>query len=181
MNTSRIASRYARALFTLARDKGSLEPVRTDLARLARLLDESEEFASLLESPVIKDSEKARLVGRLLTGRVEPVTLDFMKMLVDHKRETYLASIFRMFMELYKAEQGFMEAHVESAVPLEASLLEDLKSRLEKSSGCRIDFMMSVDPELIGGFRLTLEDQQMDASVAAQLKRIKQELRESKT
>jgi len=180
MNNSRIASRYARALYTLAREQGSVESVRDDLGGLADLLDTSAEFSTLLESPVIRGSEKAGIIGKLLAGRVTPLTLDFMKMLVDHKRETYLATIFRMFMGLYKAEQGVLEAQVESALPLEGSLLADLKSRLEKSSGNRIVFTTAVDPELIGGFKLTLEDQQLDASVASQLRKIKQELRESK-
>ncbi|MFH0761530.1 MAG: ATP synthase F1 subunit delta [Bacteroidota bacterium] len=180
MNNSRIASRYARALYTLVKEQGKIEPVRDNLAGLVELLNESAEFRTLLESPVLQGSEKSKIVIALLSGRVDPVTLDFLNMLIDHKRELYLASIYRMFQHMYKAEQGVLEAEVESAVPMDDTLLADLKSRLEKSTGSSIDFKTTVNDELIGGFKLTLEDQQLDASVLTQLRKIKQELRESK-
>lgn len=180
MNNSRIASRYARALYGLVKEQGKIEPVRDNLAALVELLTESAEFRTLMESPVLQGSEKRKIVIALLSGRVEPVTLDFLNMLIDHKRELYLAAIFRMFRHMYKAEQGVLEAEVESAVPMDDTLLADLQSRLEKSTGSSIDFKTTVNDELIGGFKLTLEDQQLDASVLTQLRRIKQELRESK-
>jgi F-type H+-transporting ATPase subunit delta len=180
MNIGRIASRYARALFSLVKEQGKIRLVLDDLAGLAVLLKKSPEFRLLLESPVLHVSEKAKMVTATLTNQVEPVTLDFLNLLIAHKREIYLATISRMFMQLYKAEQGVLEAQVESAVPMDDNLLAELKSRLEKSTGSSIDFRTSVNDELIGGFKLTLEDQQLDASVISQLRRIKQELRESK-
>jgi len=180
MNNSRIAARYARALYVLVKEQGKIEPVRDNLAALVELLTESAEFRTLMESPVLQGSEKTKIVIALLSGRVEPVTLDFLTLLIDHKRELYLASIYRMFRHMYKAEQGVLEAEVESAVPMDDALLADLQSRLEKSTGSSIDFKTTVNDELIGGFKLTLEDQQLDASVLTQLRKIKQELRESK-
>jgi F0F1-type ATP synthase delta subunit len=73
-----------------------------------------------------------------------------------------------------------MEARVETAHSWDQGLMDTLKTRLEKSTGSRIDLTTSVETDLIGGYRLTLEDQQLDASVLNQLKRIKNELRESK-
>jgi F-type H+-transporting ATPase subunit delta len=180
MNNSRIASRYARALYGLVKEQGKTEPVRNNLSGLVELLDASAEFRTLMESPVLQGSEKSKIVTALLNGRVEPVTLDFLNLLIDHKRELYLAAIYRMFRSMDKAEQGVLEAEVESAVPMDDALLADLQSRLAKSTGSSIDFRTTINEELIGGFKLTLEDQQLDASVLTQLRKIKQELRESK-
>jgi F-type H+-transporting ATPase subunit delta len=125
-------------------------------------------------------SEKARMVEKALSGVIEPVTLKFLQLLIHHRREGHLASICRMFTVLFKADQGILDARVESAIPVDLKFLDGLKKRLEESSHCRIDMTTETNEALIGGFILTLEDQQLDASVQSKLKKIRQELRESK-
>jgi F-type H+-transporting ATPase subunit delta len=162
------------------KERNQVETVRQDLYKLTVLLHDSPEFKWLLESPVIKSSEKARIVEKMLTGSIEPVTLEFIKLLIHHRRESNLAASCRMFHELYKTDQGILDAMVTSAIPLEVSFLDGLKKRLETSSRKKIEMKTETNDALIGGFILTLEDQQLDASVQSKLKRIRQELRESK-
>ncbi|HBB93390.1 MAG TPA: ATP synthase F1 subunit delta [Bacteroidales bacterium] len=180
MNDSRIASRYARALYALAGARDIVGAVKADLDQLAVLSGQSEEFRMLLESPVLKGSQKSVIFRNLFTGKVEEITLHFLQLLVDHKREIYLPAVCRMFMKFYKADLGVLEAKVESAQVFDKELLESLRTRLEKSTHNKIDMTTTLNEELIGGFRLTVEDQQLDASVLTQLKKIKTELRESK-
>jgi F-type H+-transporting ATPase subunit delta len=180
MNDSRIASRYARACYSLAVSQGKTETVKADLGYLAGLLDQSPEFRMLLESPVLRGTEKIRVMTNLFKGNLEDISLHFLVMLVEHKREIFLASINRMFVKFFKADQGVLEAQVESAQEMDADLLVLLKKRLEESTRSRIELKSYLNDDLIGGFKLTLEDQQIDASVSTQLKTIKNELRESK-
>lgn len=180
MNDSRLASRYAKALFLLAKERNLVDQVKQDLSSLAGLLENSPEFKWLLESPVIMASEKARMVKDTLSGAVEPETLDFLQLLIRHRREANLPSTCRMFTELFKADHGILDASVESAIPLDVKFLDGLKKQLEESSRRKIDMKTETNEALIGGFILTLEDQQLDASVQSKLKRIRQELRELK-
>ena len=180
MNDSRLASRYARALFVLAKERNQVEKVKQDLVNLTGLLAGSAEFKWMLESPVIMSSVKARMVEKTFSGMLEPITLDFLKLLISHRREGNLSSTCRMFMELYKADQGILDARVESAITLDTKFLDGLKKKLEESSHQKIEMKTETNEALIGGFILTLEDQQLDASVQSKLKRIRQELRESK-
>jgi len=180
MNDSRLASRYAKALFQIAKERNQVETVKQDLSKLTGLLTDCPEFKWLLDSPVIMSSDKARMAEKALSGAVEPVTLEFLKLLIRHRRENNLFSTCRMFMELYKTDQGILEARIESAVSLDVKFLDGLKMRLEESSHQKIDLKTETNEDLIGGFVLTLEDQQLDASVQSKLKRIRQELRELK-
>jgi F-type H+-transporting ATPase subunit delta len=180
MNDSRLASRYARALFYLASDHGQIDTVRQDLGVLYKLLSDSPEFRWLMESPVIMSSRKSKMVEEMLSGSIRPVTLEFMKLLIRHRRENNLASTCRMFNELYKADQGLMDARIESAVPVGQAFLDDMKKRLEALSHRKIELVAETNENLIGGFILTLEDQQMDASVQSKLKKLRQDLRETK-
>ncbi|MFA5814798.1 MAG: ATP synthase F1 subunit delta [Bacteroidales bacterium] len=180
MDDSRLASRYARALFLLVKERNQVEIVKQDLSKLTGLLADSPEFKWILESPVIMSSEKARMVKSALSGVVKPITLEFLLLLIHHRREVNFSSICRMFTELYKTDQGILDATVESAIPVDLKFLDGLKKRLEESSHRKIDMKTETNEALIGGFILTLEDQQLDASVQSKLKRIRQELRESK-
>lgn len=180
MNDSRLASRYARALFLLVKERNQVKKVKQDLSKLTGLLADSPEFKWILESPVIMSSEKARMVKSALSGVVEPITLEFLLLLIHHRREGNLSSICRMFTELFKADQGILDATVESAIPVDLEFLDGLKKRLEESSHRKIDMKTETNEALIGGFILTLEDQQLDASVQSKLKRIRQELKETK-
>ncbi len=179
MNDSRIAARYARALFLLAQDRNLTDKVREDLLHLAVLRDKSPEFRLLLESPVLLVSEKIRFFRTALKGSVEELSLEFLCLLVDHRREFFLPSVIRMFMEQFKSSRGILEAKVISAIPMEAELVSDLKKRLTEYSRANIEMTQETREELIGGFILRLEDQQLDASVLSQLRKIRQELRES--
>jgi len=180
MNDSRLASRYAKALFMLAKEQNLIEKVRLDLDRLTGLLADSPEFKWLLESPVINSTDKTRLAREALSGSLESLSLEFLSLLIRHRRENNLASTCRMFMELYRADQGILEARVVSAVPVDQEYVSQLTKRLGDSSHMKIEMTTDTNEDLIGGFILTLEDQQLDASVQSKLKRIRQELRESK-
>ena len=180
MNNSRIAARYAKALFASAVERNLTGPVREDLILLAGLREESPEFRLLLESPVLRGSDKIRFFRENLGGSLNRLTMEFMTLLIGHKRELYLPMVCRMYLELYKKAEGILEARVESAVPMSAEILGKFREKLSQYTNARIDLKQETREELIGGFILTLEDQQLDASVASQLRRFKQELQETK-
>jgi F-type H+-transporting ATPase subunit delta len=180
MNDSRIAARYAKALFSSAGEKKLTGPVRDDLLLLAALREESAEFRLLLESPVLRGSDKIRFFRDHLGASMNQLTLEFMTLLISHKRELYLPMVCRMYQELFKEAEGILEARVESAVPMSAEILDQLREKLARYTKARIDLKQETNEELIGGFVLTLEDQQLDASVAAQLRRFKKELQETR-
>ena len=176
MNEARIAARYARALFSSASDRGLDEEVRKDLRMLVRLREESSEFRLLLRTPVLRSSEKIRMLTMALTGAVNDLTLSFVALLIGHHRELCLESVVRMYNHLLKTSHGILEARILTAGPVEEEMVEEITSRLERYAGARIEMSQEVREELIGGFILQLEDQQLDASVQAQLKRIKSQI-----
>ena len=180
MNDSRLASRYAKALFQLVKEKGLVDQVTGDLSKVSSLLQTSAEFKWFLESPVLMSSQKADIISKILKDAVQPVTLDFLQLMIHHRREANLASTCRMYMELYKADRGILEARIASATAVDQQFLDGLKKKLEDSSRRKVELITETNENLIGGFILTLEDQQLDASVQSKLNRIRQELRESK-
>ena len=149
MNTGIISSRYAKALLKLVDETGNGEAVY-------------EQVRQTLLNPDAMPSEW------------EPELQKFVSLLVENKRTEYVKYIFHTFLDMYNASRGRKLAYLKTAVP--APYLEDkLKALLEEKFGGEVLLQTSVDPGLIGGFVLTIDDQMLDASVSRQIEEIRRQ------
>jgi len=77
---------------------------------------------------------------------------------------------------LYREEQGIVEAVLQTADSATEITVDQLKELLKETYKADVEISQETNPDLIGGFVLRIEDQQLDASIAAQLKRVQREL-----
>ena len=102
---------------------------------------------------------------------LEPDLEKFVGLLVERGRVDYLKQILTTFGRLYRKQQGICIAHLVTAI--EAPELEQRIRSLFKD--CELVFDSRVDPDIIGGFVLTVDDTRIDASVSRQLETIRRE------
>jgi F-type H+-transporting ATPase subunit delta len=179
MNHSAINVRYAKAFFSLAKEKKILELLKPDVDLIYNICIESNDFILFLESPVVKTSKKKQLIDVIFSEKVDKLTLDFLKLIVENKREVHIPDICLNFLEMVRKDQNIKTAVITTATGIEKESLEKVKTLLEKELNAKIELSATVKPELIGGLVLRIDDKQYDASVATQLKKIKQRLLES--
>ena len=179
MDEGKIAVRYAKALLGLAREKKITESVRIDMETIQHFFDNDPRFNQVLTSPVIKTKEKLVFVEAVFANHTNPITYSFLKLLLTNHRESYLKGITRIFLESYRKEAGFKKAKLTSAVEIDPSTVDQFRTFIRKHFNSEVDLTCTTDKNLIGGFVLQVEDQQIDASVAAKLKKLKKELLES--
>ena len=77
--------------------------------------------------------------------------------------------ILRCFVDLYVESEGLKNVRLITAVP-SPGLEERVRASIEKRTGCKVIIETEVDPALIGGFRVIVNGEQLDASVRNQLK-----------
>jgi F-type H+-transporting ATPase subunit delta len=176
MNESKITVRYARALFTLSREEGSLESVRNDMELLYQCIQEIPELQFVIQSPVIKVSDKVRLFAETFRTFFSPVTASFVKLVLEKRREDYLQGMTRYFLTLLKKEMGIRQAELVTAVPLNEALRKSILQFIAKKFNTKVELTEQVDEKLIGGFILRVDDQQLDASISSKLAHIKSSL-----
>lgn len=176
MNESKISVRYAKALFSLAKEEQFQEQVRTDMQYLYSIFQEVPEFRFLLEDPVIKTPQKRDIINSVFKDNIKKITLNFLDLLLRNKREAYLPSISRVYISLFKKDMGIKSAVLITPLPLEEKIRDTIIVLISKKLNVKIELEERSDKNLIGGFVLRIEDQQIDASVASQLNRIKKEL-----
>ena len=132
----------------------------------------------MLESPVIKTSQKIDLFEKVYSKIFTKLSLDFIIMVLKNRRETHIPGMIRYFTHLYMNDQGIKKA--ELIVPAEVSdaYKKKFQDLLKKVYDSRIEFSEVINPDIIGGFILKVEDQQFDASVSSSLAKIRKQLLE---
>lgn len=176
MNQGIITVRYAKALFQLGEEEGKIEALRADILLLEETLTELPEFLSFLQSPIIKETVKISVYNNIFLDKVDVLTVNFLKLLTKNKRESYLPSICRVFLQMYKESKGIRDGLITTATPLNKKQLEDFHRLIKRIFKIDVELIEKVDESIIGGFKLRIEDQQIDATIASKIKRIKAEL-----
>lgn len=176
MELSSINVRYARALFSLAQEKNQVELIKTDLDLVVRIGKMMPEFDWILSNPVIKPSKKVEIIKGLFTAMIHPITETFLEMLVKNKRENQLYGIVRWYLHEYNLLKGIDTANFVSAIPLDESVRNAVKSSLKAHFKKELHLIEIVNPEIIGGYILKIDDMQYDGSISSALKKIRREL-----
>ncbi|MCM1355710.1 MAG: ATP synthase F1 subunit delta [Staphylococcus sp.] len=178
MNQGLIPSRYAKALFGFASEKA-------DDARIYQLMHTLESsFASepslqqAVANPFIPAADKVKL----LTSAAGATTKDevyarFLQLLVENNRLDAAREIALAYMKIYRSEHHIYLVTVTSAAPMGVAEEDRLKSLIERHlNGGTMEYHHRVDPDLIGGFTVSINNEKLDASVADELKKLRLKL-----
>ena len=176
MELSSINVRYARALFYLAREKNLVEVIKTDLELIVRVGKMTPEFDWILSNPVIKPSKKIEIAKSVFSSMIQPVTMTFIELLIKNKREHQLYGIVRWYIHQYNLFKGIETATFISAVPLDEIIRNSVKNIINAHFKKEIQLIEIVNPDIIGGYILKIDDLQYDGSISSGLKKIRREL-----
>lgn len=176
MSRQIVASRYAEALFALAQEQDLIAPVERDLTLLANTLAEHQELDQVLQHRRIESRDKYSLLEELFGKEFHELTLNFLGVLLEKRREGYLADIITGFRREVDLARGILEAEIRTAVELPPEGKEALAAGLTKATGKEMRFEYRVEPELVAGAVLRIGDKVIDGSIATRLKRLHAEL-----
>ena len=176
MRDIRVAKPYARALYDAALEQNALASIIADIDQLRELIEQSEEFTQLIHSPVLSPQFKSETFQALFADAMQPLTINFFKLLALKQRERYLIAIMDVFSEIVDEAAGRLVAKVTTAVPIIPEQAERLTAQLSAYSGKQVRLETTTDAAIQGGFIVQLDDTVFDASVASQLQRLKQQL-----
>jgi F-type H+-transporting ATPase subunit delta len=176
MDQSKINVRYAKAFFSLAKDKSLTAELRRDATTISSVCATSSDFNVLLESPVIKTSQKVKAMKGIFTGHVNVFSLNFLVLITENNREKNIPGIFRYLDNLFRQDDGVKSASLTTAQKLDDSIVLHVKQILEAQYNEKVELTSKVNDEIIGGFILRIDDKQYDASISTQLKKVKEQL-----
>lgn len=173
-----VARRYALALYEEAQQAGSAQAVDADVVLVGETLAGSRELRALFASPIVAREKKEAVLGRLFEGRVDALTLRFLRLLVEKQREELVPAIVEAYRALSDTREGVVEAHVRSAQPLTDDERAALQRALTGRTGRAVRLVADVDPALIGGLVVRVGDRVYDRSLRHQLEQLREQLAE---
>ncbi len=171
-----LARRYASALFNLSSGRDEIEQINEEFQTLIELVSSKDKFRHFLFSPKV-DAEQKKKELQIIFGETYSKTLmHFLFLLIDKKRQTIIIKIQEHFVSLYNNFHKKAEITVRPAVKLDDEVKSNIQSLFEKKLERNVDIKEEVDPSLIGGFQVRVNNTVYDATVLNKLNKMRKVL-----
>jgi F-type H+-transporting ATPase subunit delta len=149
--------------------RGELEGVEDELFRFSRIVAGDDDLARILGNRSAPREGKAALLDQLLTGKVSPVTERLVRNSLTSSHVHSAGNEIERLSTAAARRRGQSVAHVVSAVPLTATQERRLAATLERIYGRTMGLQVQVDPAVLGGLVIRVEDEVIDGSIAHRL------------
>ena len=171
-----LADTYAQALLDNAPDSTRAEELAEELDAIVQLLDECEEFDTLLTRAMLNKEQREGIVDRVFTGRVSELTEAFVTVLARRDRLEVFRPSAAMFRTLLNIRNGLLEVHATTATPLDPQRHAEIAKMISEQLDSEIILIDHVDPEMLGGVVIRVGDRVFDASLSASIEKLSNRL-----
>jgi F-type H+-transporting ATPase subunit delta len=175
MKTSKISDRYAKALFDFSKEHNIIEEVYADMILINTTYSTSPDFAVAMKSPIIRPDRKIKIFSEIFKNNIHEISLTYLNIIFKKGRELYIHDIVYHFIKLYKVHHHIKEVIIITPSALDIKLKERLIAQLSNQLNCTIELIEKLDPTLIGGMVIKVDDQLIDTSISGQIKKLQQE------
>lgn len=174
MSMSLVAKRYGKALFEVAQKHGLLQEIGADLQLILDSLSSSD-ITKWLSHPATSTERKKAILENSFS-EVQPLTKNFLYLLVDERRENELTEIASEYKKLAFEATGMAEALVTTAYPMTSSEKAELVTTFAEIIGKKLVINERVDSDILGGVIVQVGDRLYDGSLKTKLLRFEERL-----
>ena len=174
-----IARVYAGAFLNAARSTVGIEAALEEgQSFVDDVLAKNADYLRLLNSPMINQDDKLKLIERVVAGRGSEFFTNFLRVLARHDRLNLLPTILQASRIQSERESGRKRVIVKTAKPLSDESRRAIAERLKSAFAFEPVFDAEVDPSLLGGLVIRVDDTVYDSSLRTRLKQLRVRLRE---
>lgn len=167
--------RYAKALLAYTNEAKVEYAVYQQALTLERSFREVPALRAAMENPVLPQEEKIKVLVAASGGKVSPELERFFRLVMRQRRERYLPAMIRNYIALYRKQENISIGKLTTAVPMALKEVERIRKIVVDHTGGSAEFSTKVDSDIEGGFIFEIGTYRLDASVANQIRRIKQQ------
>ena len=172
-----VSKTYGEALFELAIEENRLDEFLEEAELALKVIRENPDFSALMNHPRIDMDEKVQVVENVFGNNLSAEVTGLMRLIVQKDRYDQVEEILTWFIDEVKRQKGIGKAEVVSATELSAGQKEQIEKRLlETTSYKQMEMSYQVDPSLIGGLRIRIEDRVVDSSISSRLYELEKDL-----
>ena len=173
----KIASPYARALFDFSVEKNIMHQITADFQNLEIFLDKTVDLTDYLKNPIVSRKAKREILAKTLQSQVNTETFKFLIILVNRDRISLLKTIITTYLALVYETASIKMIEVSTAFAFTNSQKNTLIKKLKELTNAReIRLVITVDPNLIGGFLIKTNSRVIDFTIKNQLQKLAKHL-----
>ncbi|HKM31045.1 MAG: ATP synthase F1 subunit delta [Bacteroidales bacterium] len=175
MNEGLIASRYAGALLQYAIEHHADTDLYHMMKQVADCYLNVPDLGRTFGNWTL-DTEKRKALFLDLFPGYNPQSLDvlsnFLDLLIRQRRENAMHSVSLQYADKYRDRHGIIYGVFTTTLPPDDGLLEKIRNLLNPGNPEKVELEWKEDPDLIGGFTLTLGMNEWDASLRTRLREV---------
>ena len=173
------ASRYANALFQLAKEAKVLDSISYELDKIVERLMSDKNFASFIENPSIKNINKLSLLD-MVADKLElsKLTKDFIGVVTKKGRVSNIKDVIKSYKDLVSDFNGIKNAYVSSSKALSENQIDSIKQKLREKFSSEFILHTDIDESLIAGLKIKIGSQMIDSTIKSKLNALKAKMKE---
>lgn len=174
MDNGLIPRRYAKALYKFAVEHGSAAAVYDEMKAVIDAFAQNPKLQKVLANPFVTKEDKAALLKAAAGDKVENDYLGFVTLILDMRREEYALRMALAYRDIYRQIHHISQVKITTAVALPDAEMAKLRALVEKSfKDSTLEISVNVDPDIIGGFIIDVDDSRMDASISNEIEQLR--------
>ncbi len=176
MDQGLIPRRYAKALYLTAQERGVDTKLYELMERVCAAFSAEPALAKAMSNPEVSDADKQRLILAAAGAEASdaPLLADFVKLLARNRRISLIQEAALAYRDIYRAEHKICRVEVVAAAQPQPQAEERLKKLIQAHiPGHTMEYSLRVDPSLIGGFVVNIDNSRLDASIKNELKQLR--------
>jgi len=166
-----ISNRYAKALFLLAKKENVLQEISRESQSVIDFFSNQKMAMMLLKNPVVSKEKKINIFQKSFQGQLSNLMQSFIKLVIDKGRYRDLLSILDQYIEIYKKEMNIISLELVTTKKINDSLKQKINNQLGAQEN--VVFKETIDPKILGGILIRLNDLQFDATVKNKLNNVR--------
>lgn len=167
-----IADRYAEAMLKIAEENNALDFIKNDFPLIDNTLKQNEEFKNFLEHPLIPRSDKKDVIEKLFKDKVSPYLINLIKLLLDRNRMYIFSAIAQSFIKQFNKKFNIISAQIITAIDIDDHMKGVIQHKLSTLLSKHVDVNTKLDPDIIAGVVIKVEDKIIDGSIKGRLESI---------
>ncbi len=176
MSEGAVARAYATALFEAAGAAGTVERTSADLHAFVQALADTPALADVVFNPQVDPDAKARVVSELMQG-ADRLAVGVLRVMLDKRRLVLVAAVADQYDRFVAEAAHDIEVQVTTAVPVDPDVERLIADRVRRSTGGEPRLTLRVDPDILGGLVLRVDDLLVDGSLRSRLQQLDGRLR----
>lgn len=167
-----LTSRYAIGLYQLKKEKNELIQTQEEIREIMKIINDNPSFIALISARDISLEERKQIIDKVFLN-VDIDIKNFFKIIIENNRGNYLNEILQDFNSLVNEFRGIKEGLLYSAFPLKEEEISKITSSISEIEKCSVELKNIIDPTLIGGVKVAINDKIYDGSLKHHIEQMK--------